>query len=202
MDGSGRPHYTCPAIIDPTSPEPTTVSDSTPIALYIETAYPDVGPKVFPDTSKEAQLEFMNTAVGGIVEPIRDLIQADVPGILDPRGAEYFYRTRSALRKKPLETICPAGSDERKQAWQELKRGLDAIAKIYDRNVEGKGEYFAGTDITYADIFLASILLWARVPSDKDQDMNVDSVWEGIAKLDEGRWAKFMQKFEPLLQVH
>ncbi|KAG9049107.1 hypothetical protein FS837_011119 [Tulasnella sp. UAMH 9824] len=201
-DGSGRPHYTCPAIIDPTSPEPTKVSDSTPIALYIEEAYPDVGPKVFPEASKEAQLEFFDTTVHDIIEPIRSLIIASVPAILDPRGAEYFYRTRTAIRKKPLETVCLAGSDERKQAWEDLKRGLDAIAKIYDRNVEGKGEYFAGTEITYADIFLASIFLWARVPSDRDRDMEVDSVWGGIAKLDEGRWAKFMEKFEGLLQVH
>ncbi|KIO34683.1 hypothetical protein M407DRAFT_16645 [Tulasnella calospora MUT 4182] len=201
-DGSGRPHYTCPAIIDPTSPEPTKLSDSTPIALYIEETYPNVGPKVFPDASKDAQLEFIDTVVWDIIHPISSLVTAQVPAILDPRGSEYFYRERSALRGKPLETVCLAGSDERKQAWEDLKRGLDAIAKIYDRNVEGKGEYFAGSDITYADIYLAAIFLWARIPSDRDQDLNVDSVWGGIAKLNDGRWEKFMQKFEGLLQVN
>ncbi|KAG8954393.1 hypothetical protein FRC04_011719 [Tulasnella sp. 424] len=200
-DGSGRPHYTCPAIIDPTTPEPTKLSDSTPITLYLEEAYKGVGPTVFPDGTKDAQLEFIDAVAVDASIAVGSLVRPAVPGILDPRGSEYFYRARSADLGKPLETVCLAGSDERKQTWEDLKRALDAIAKVYDQNVEGKGEYFAGTDITYADICLAAIFMWARIPSDRDKDMGVDSVWGGIAKLDEGRWAKFMQKFEGLLQV-
>ncbi|KAG9013754.1 hypothetical protein FRB90_005714 [Tulasnella sp. 427] len=201
LKSDGRPHFTCPAIIDPITPEPTKISDSTAIALYLEDTYPDVGPQVFPGDTKDAQLEFIEIIHSKIFSPISSLQVASLPAILDPPGSEYIYRTRTASRGKPLDTVCEAGSEERRLAWEELKHGLHVVAETFDKNIEGKGEYFIGTAITYVDIFLAATCIWTRMPSDRDRDVGVNSVWEGIAKLDGGRWAQFMEKFEDLLQV-
>ncbi|KAG8909428.1 hypothetical protein FRC00_010131, partial [Tulasnella sp. 408] len=97
--------------------------------------------------------------------------------------------------------ICPAGSEERKEAWEELKVVLDKIAEIYDKNPEGKGEYFTGSAISYVDIWLAAFFVWSKVPCDRDPELGADCVWDVIEKLNNGRWARFMRKFDNYLQV-
>ncbi|KAG9012244.1 hypothetical protein FRB90_006740 [Tulasnella sp. 427] len=201
-DGSGRPHYTCPSIIDPTTPESTRVTESTEIALYLEDAYPEVQPKVFPQGGREAQLEFIKVVKPLIVEPAIKLILPQMPAILlDPRGSEYFERTRTINYGRPLQSLCLAGTEERKKAWEDFKTGLSKVAEIYDKNPEGKGEYFTGNAISYADIWLAALFLWCKVPCDRDPELGAGSVWDVVEKLNDGRWARFMAKFDDYLQV-
>ncbi|KAG8923975.1 hypothetical protein FRC00_005652 [Tulasnella sp. 408] len=201
-DGSGRPHYTCPSIIDPTAPKPTTVTESTAIAQYLEDAYPDVQPKVFPEGTREAQLEFIKD-VSAVIFPLAvKLILPQMPKILlDPRGSEYFEQTRTVNYGRPLQGICPAGSEERKKAWEEFKAALDRVAETYDKNPEGKGEYFTGSAISYVDIWLAALFIWSKVPCDRDPELGAKCAWDVIEKLNDGRWAVFMHKFDNYLQV-
>ncbi|KAG9043048.1 hypothetical protein FS837_010101 [Tulasnella sp. UAMH 9824] len=201
-DGSGRPYYTCPSIIDPTAPKLTTVTESTAIAQYLEDAYPDVQPRVFPEGTREAQLEFIKDISAIIYWPAIKLFLPQAPKIiLDPRGSEYFEQSRALYFGRPLQGICPAGSEERKEAWEELKAVLDKIAEIYDKNPEGDGEYFTGSAISYVDIWLATFFVWSKVPCDRDPDLGAQCVWDVIEKLNDGRWARFMRKFDNYLQV-
>ncbi|KIO30778.1 hypothetical protein M407DRAFT_242039 [Tulasnella calospora MUT 4182] len=201
-DGSGRPHYTCPSIIDPTAPKPTTVTESSAIAQYLEDAYPDVQPKIFPDGTREAQLQFIKDFLPVFVPPACTLILPQMPNILlDPRGSEYFEQTRTVNYGRPLQGIGLAGSEERKKAWEEFKAGLDKVAEIYDKNPEGNGEYFTGNAISFVDIWLAALFIWSKVPCDRDPEVGAKSVWDVIEKLNDGRWARFMRKFDDYLQV-
>lgn len=201
-DGSGRPHYTCPSIIDPTSSNPSMVTESTAIAQYLEDAYPEVQPRVFPEGTREAQLEFTKDAMLLVGVPTIQLILPQVPGILvDPRGSEYFERTRTVDYGRPLQEVCSTGSEERKKAWEDFKEGLNKVAEIYDRNTEGKGEYFTGSAISYVDIWLAAHFIWCKVPCDRDPELGVKRVWDVVEKLNDGRWARLMHKFDDYLQV-
>jgi len=197
----GSPLYTCPSILDPTVPAPTPVTDSLEIAFYLEKAYPST-PSLFPEGTKDAQLKFMQAVTELVIKPVRPLVMSGVPSSLeDPRGSEYFIRTRHLRWGRPLESLCPAGSEERKETWEKLKRGLDEIAEAYDKNIEGNGEYFTGRSITYADIFLVATFLWTKfIPCDRDE--GVKSVWEIIQGLNGGRWAKLVAKFDDYTQVY
>lgn len=200
----GKPLYTCPSIIDPSaSPTPRRLTDSLVIAEYLEEAYQSYGPKLFPEGTKEQQLAFMNKVQSeGVIGHAAALVLGLCPANLeDPRGTQYFLDTRLQKLGKPLPEYHPAGSPERKEAWEGLKKDLDALAADYDKNMEGGGEYAVGKTITFADIFLVAIFLWMRfVPSDRD-GADVKCVWDVVKTWNGGHWAKLMDKFENHLQV-
>ncbi|KAG8906837.1 hypothetical protein FRB99_006012 [Tulasnella sp. 403] len=197
-----RPLYTCPAILDPTTPV-TPVADSLDIALYLDTAYPNHGTRLFPEEAKSKQLDFVQRFQRGFYEHLVLLMLPSVPEHLeDPRGAEYFIRTRKERRGYPLTEMCPAGSPQRQKGWDDLKNDLDVIAAIYDENVEGQGEYFVGTQITYPDICLAAAFLFTKLVQCDQDGPQVTSVWEMLQRLNGGRWAKLLAKFDGYLQVH
>lgn len=201
----GTPLYTCPAITDPNTVAPVLVAESTDIALYLDSTYSHVtrhGPRLFPEGTQQAQLDVVKRIGSGFANSLVNLLLPSVPSVLeDPRGADYFVRTRHERRGFPLSELCPAGSEARAAAWEALRKDLAEIASVYDQNGEGDGEYFSGCSITYVDIVMAALLLWTRlVPSGRDGD-STPFIWQEIAKLNGGRWARLLAKFEKYEQI-
>lgn len=137
----------------------------------------------------------------GLTDHAITLVRALAVEVLDARGAEFVNRTREKFLGRPVADVGHAGSTERKEAWDGLKRNLDDIAVTYDANKEGEGQFFVGKGITYADIYLVAIFLWLRyLPSDRDGP-DVKSCWDVVKTLNGGRWQKLMDRFEQYLVV-
>lgn len=190
-DGSDQ--YTCPAIIDPTTPEPTLVADSAKIAAYLEKAYPDSleHPTLFPaDLGSKIQerIDQMNST---LTMPLIFMMLPSVPdNLVDPRGKEYFLFTREKRRGYPLSEMLPAGSAARKENWERIKEALDALDAVFE------GDLLFGDRVTYADIVLAALLSFTIDVPDGRDGPDVEYLWQLIAPLNGGRWARFMEKME------
>ncbi|KAG9014008.1 hypothetical protein FRB94_000205 [Tulasnella sp. JGI-2019a] len=200
------PLYTCPAIIDYIAdPNGIRLVDSTIIAHYLDETYASekYGPTLFPEGTRAAQFAFIDDLErgDGLRGCVRNLIMASVPEALDPRGAAYFRQAREKAFSKPITEVCCEGSVERKEAWDGLKSSLDSVATAYDANRDGEGRFLIGTGVTYADMYLISILMWMRsVPSDRDGP-DAKSGWDILRTLNEGRWQRMMDSFDNYFQV-
>ena len=199
----GRDLYTCPAIIDPTSPEPTRIADSTYIAEYLDSAYSEAryGPSLFPGNSKTAQLAFIDDILTPVAKAMRDLVLPLVPYVLeDPRGSEYYLETKRGNGGETLDRLCTSESASRAAAIKLLERNLDLVARCYDTHPDGENYLYLGDGIAYVDIWLMGNFLWARfIPSDRDGEAG--SVWDIIKSLNGGRWMRLMETFESHLQI-
>ncbi|KAG8863253.1 hypothetical protein FRB96_008744 [Tulasnella sp. 330] len=202
---NGKDHYTCPSIVDYTVTPAKPLTESRVIAQYLDEKYASEeqhGPKLFPDGTEEAQLAFIKEFESGIARDIAPLCIGGVPALLgDTRGVEYFCETREKIFGKPLPEFFPAGSLERKEAWDTFRKDLDELAVTYDKNKEGSGEYAFGKHITYVDMVVVAAFLYARfTPVDRDGP-EVKCVWDIVKTWNEGRWQRLMDKFEKYLQV-
>ena len=95
-----------------------------------------------------------------------------------------------------LEELAPSGSTKRVESWQEVEKGMGQIAAWLKAGLEeGEEErlFFMGNTvgITYADIRLASFLLWFKACFGRGSEE-----WGNIMAWDGGRWARFMTAFE------
>lgn len=199
----GGPLYTVPSIIDHQTTPPTLLSDSTPIAQYLEKAYAE-GPKLFPEGTEARQLQFIESmhVPGGFEDSVSFLMMPlTSQNLYFPEDEEYFNRTKHGRFGVSMADMCPAGSVERRECWDAVKKSLDAMAAFYDSNVEGGGEFAVGKTVTYADVVVAAILLWTQViPSDRDGP-GVTSLWELIAPLNGGKWERLLSKFDDFRSV-
>ncbi|KAG8897635.1 hypothetical protein FRB99_008019 [Tulasnella sp. 403] len=198
----GSPLYTCPAIIDPTTP-PSLIADSPNVVEYLDTHH-GTSERLFPDGTKQAQLDFYHRLADGEFErlAIHLLLPSVATTLEDPRSVEYFLRTKSDWLARPLLDVCPAGSRERAETWKLFKEELTKVAAIYDRNEEGKGLFFTGTSLTFADLVLGAYFMWfSLTPCDRDGE-GVSNLWDVVKTLDGGRWLRFMGNIETYTQIH
>jgi glutathione S-transferase len=200
VNKDGSNHYSCPSIADPTPNGPVYVSDSVNIAEYLVRTYSSNKPPVFPTGTKAAIHLFLDDLSDLLHKNLGKLVVALVPAWLDPRGAEYFHRTRRIRWGRTADEHYPPGP-ERDAAWELLKKDLDRLASLYDKNDESD-IFFIGSHLTYADMAVVALLLWAKiVPSDRDGP-NYKCVWDGIKGLNGGRWERLMKECDAYLQVN
>lgn len=175
----GTDHYTLPVIYDPSTE--AVVADSAVIAKYLDTTYPDT-PRLFPEGTGAFQSLFPHVLRPTVAGHIRFILVARIWEVLNPPSQEYFRRTREAAFGKKLEEL--------KGDWGALEEGLGRIKSCLDANGKGKDLLFMGDRITFADIQLASTLLWVRrIAGEESED------WKKITTMHDGRWAQFMAQF-------
>jgi len=177
----GRDHYTLPVIYDPSTE--SVVMDSDSIARYLEKTYPDT-PKLFPEGTLAFQHAFCLLIRPTVMTPILNLVVAGVWKLLRPRSQEYYRETMEASFGRKLEEI---GSED---DWKALESGLERTRDCLDANGEGKNVLLMGDRIVWADILLASVVIWLRVTAGEDSDD-----WKRLVSLHGGRWAEFMEQF-------
>ena len=183
----GTPYYTLPMIYDPTTQ--TVITGSTEIVKYLDTTYPNT-PQLFPGGSYALQIAGADIIWGACGEALFMNIVARLNGALSERSQEYFRRTREAELGAVLEKI---GGDE---YWKSMEDGLGKVQNWLDANGKGKNELFGGDKICYADIQLASILIWARVICGEESDD-----WKRIAEWHSGRWGRYLEFFDKYASV-
>lgn len=178
----GRPHYTLPVIYDPSTK--AVVADSAEIAKYLDRTYPDT-PKLFPDGTLGYQAVFLDVVRPMVSMPLLQILISRVCGSLNEPSAVYFRKTREEAFGKTLEEL------NTEEMWQKLEQALERLKGYFEANGAGKDLLLMGDRVSFCDLQIASLLVWARVVAGEDsQD------WKRIISFQDGRWVKFMEQFK------
>jgi glutathione S-transferase len=86
---------------------------------------------------------------------------------------------------KKLEEVSPMGP-ERDSHWKKLKDRLDVIDGWLAK-VESGQVYIAGDSLSFADIILASRLMWMKRVFGEDSQL-----WKDVSTWNEGRWDRIL----------
>ncbi|THH21272.1 hypothetical protein EW146_g252 [Bondarzewia mesenterica] len=128
----GSPYYTVPFIYDPLTC--THVSDSLPIAQYLERTYPD-SPRLFPDG--------MHAAL---------------------RAFEDMWHDRVLQHLFPLMTnlndLAPV--EKHPELWDRVRTGLGRVDAYMNANGEDPTKFWLGDRVSYADVTMAGWLVWVK----------------------------------------
>jgi glutathione S-transferase len=153
---SARP-YTLPAISHKgsiTDNADGILMDSERIAMYIDKLYPS--PPLFPSGDASfALVEAVQKTLALMSPSFRQLIIPNVPSGLDPRGREYFIRTRSVAFGKPLADVRPTDEAELDGLWKVVEKESVTLLQLLGEN---EGPFFEGDRAGFADIIVASTL--------------------------------------------
>ncbi|KAF8798616.1 hypothetical protein BYT27DRAFT_7177613 [Phlegmacium glaucopus] len=180
---NGNPHYTLPAIHDPSTG--TYLADSLLIAEYLEKTYPDT-PSVFPYQTESLQHAFQ-FAFWESLAPVRPfIITAIFPKLGTRRSEEYYRRTREHFLGKPLEEVVPVGR-ERIEQWAKFQEGMNKVDECLAKT-DPKGPFVMGDTISWADFFLSGYLIWFKIVWGEDSEE-----WKDIASWNEGRWDNLLR---------
>ncbi|KAH8087888.1 hypothetical protein BXZ70DRAFT_540065 [Cristinia sonorae] len=193
-DDGITPHYTLPVMYDASTS--TVISDSTAIIAYLDKTYPQ-HPRVIPPEMGGLYAAFQDTVDEAFAKKAYRLTVYPTARLFGERGLEYYTRTREAVLGMKLEEAAPPGSKAREKTMQELEDGLRRVAGWYDKarprvdGGEGSVVFIHGTQSPcFADLFVAVRLLWLKIGVGEGSE-----VWSRVLKLDQGRWAKFVEWF-------
>jgi len=148
--------YTLPAIIHKsvTSNPHGAMMDSLPINEHLDKVFPS--PPLFPSGDASYALVVAVGKIISLLTPVfRSLIIPRVPGALDPRGAEYFVRTRTEWFGKPLAEVLPSNQKEIDELWTLVKTESAVLIKMLKGREGKKGPFFEGETAGFADLLLA-----------------------------------------------
>lgn len=145
--------------------------DSTPIAQFIESTYPN--PPVPLTSELGREIEAKARAVVG--KTFYNSVMPREINILSPRSQEFFRRTREAALGHPLEDLL----DEEENSWNSLAEGIGAVGKLMQTN-KADGPLVLGAQPSYTDFFIAGSLQSARMVD--------EGVFQRLIK-DPGHWA-------------
>lgn len=153
---AGTP-YTLPAIVHKasiTSGPNGAMMDSLPIIQHLDKTYPS--PPLFPSGDASYALVLAVGKIASLMAPaFRQLIIPCVVDSLDPRGAEYFTRTRTAAFGKPLADVRPKDKESIDALWQLVEKESAALLEIYTGREGKKGPFIEGEKPGYADLVLS-----------------------------------------------
>ncbi|KAF5334050.1 hypothetical protein D9758_017508 [Tetrapyrgos nigripes] len=146
---NGKPWYTLPAIVDPSTG--VALADSFAIAEYLDKTYPDK-PLLMPSHTKALQTAF-NEAVLAHVRPIFPFVLVKFCGLVHPVSEEYFRRTRIVLFGKSVDEMVPQGENA-KEEWKKLEEGFGKIAGWMKED-----EFVMGDTVSFADFVVGGWLI-------------------------------------------
>ncbi|KAJ3486894.1 hypothetical protein NLJ89_g11766 [Agrocybe chaxingu] len=184
-DGSGRDHYTLPAIYDPSTG--AYVSDSFAIAQYLDKTYPDT-PRIFPGGTDGLQAAFEPAFRSNLGELWRFAILAECVG-LNPVSEEYFRRTRKEIGGKTIEEVVPKG-EEAVKVWKGVEEGLGRVDAWYQKN-DGKGRYLLGETLSWGDFVVAGYLICSKIIWGEES-----REWKDIGSWHGGRWKALIESLK------
>lgn len=128
--------------------------DSLPIVLHLDRTFPSN--PLFPSgDASYALMLAVEKISGGAMPAFKSLILPRVPEKLDPRGKEYFIRTRSERFGKPLAEILPTDEAEIKELHKLVETAMETIVNMLKGREGKKGPFFEGEKAGYVDLTLA-----------------------------------------------
>ena len=172
----GSDVYTLPVLRDPN--DGAIITDSFDIAVYLDNTYPEK--PVFPKDTKSLISAFDIAYVGQIWPAVKfPLVRAKE--ILREGSVEYYLSTRQKYFNQKLEEWSPEGP-ERDQHWSALEKAFTTVKTWYDKT---DGRWITGDTFSYADILVASSLVWLSKVLHDDE-------WRRLTTWNDGAWEKLL----------
>ncbi|KAH8813703.1 hypothetical protein DL96DRAFT_1820963 [Flagelloscypha sp. PMI_526] len=178
----GSPLYTCPFIYD--SKTGKAVSDSWNIVQYLDETYPDT-PRLVPQGLNGLVKVFIDEAGSKLLPAFAPYNLSKTGEVLNPASQPFFFETRSSLIGITLAEL------DARANWDTVKASLDWLEGVIEQNKKG-GQYIVGDQLTYADIFVGSLMRWFVVHGKESQ------LWKDLVTLNGGRWGKLLEELEVL----
>ena len=144
--------YTVPVIQH--TPTSKYIMDSTLIAQFLESTYPDPPVPLTSELGREIEAKARDL----IGPTFRVSITPRETGVLSPRAAEYFRRTREADLGHRLEDEL----DKEEQNWNAIGDGLRVLGELMQTH-QADGPFVLGARPSYTDFFITGSLQSARV---------------------------------------
>ncbi|KAF5341607.1 hypothetical protein D9758_014086 [Tetrapyrgos nigripes] len=180
---SGKPSYTLPAIVDPSTG--AALADSLVIAEYLDKAYPDK-PLLMPSSTKALQLAFEQAVLSSIGPMFFQFILIKLCDVVNPASEEYFRRSRVSLFGKSVEDLVPKG-ESAKEEWKKLEAGFGKIAGWMKED-----KFVMGDTVSFADFVIGGWIITSKIAWGEDSQE-----WKDIAEWHDGRWSKLVKNLEP-----
>ncbi|KAJ5820268.1 Glutathione S-transferase-like protein ustS [Penicillium riverlandense] len=187
--------YTLPAIIHKSvkSNPNGAMMDSRPIAVHLDKTFPSR--PLFPSGDASYALSVaVEKAIGGLRPAMMPLILPRVAEHMDPRGKEYFVRTRSEIFGKPLAEVRPTDQEGIQALWEILQNEFKFFVTLL-KGREGKtGPFFEGDKPGYADMVLVCWIAffhrfdldaWEMIMSQGDGELK--ALWDACLPWMEGQ---------------
>ncbi|PLB35656.1 uncharacterized protein BDW47DRAFT_59982 [Aspergillus candidus] len=172
--------FTLPAISHPptvTENPHGALMDSFAIAAHLDRNFPS--PPLFPSLDASYALALaVDKLINKVAAKGRTLIIPRIADILDPRGREYFIKTRSAWFGMPLSQLRPRDEREVRAMVDGMKTELATIAQMLRGRIGKKGPFFEGVRPGYADFLVVAFLAWVE-RADKELWRELVSVGDG-----------------------
>lgn len=180
----GSPLYTLPAIYDPSTG--AAVSESTDIAIYLDTAYPDT-PKLFPPGSRALQRDILDVHFKPGSMTVLQFTMPAVYTVLNPVSQEFFRRTKEIVFGMTIEELSPKGK-RREEEWAKVK---DEFSTIDRRLPHEKDTYIMGNKVSFLDFIVASHILSMKTLLGENS-----AEWNDIKAWNAGRWLAIVKSIE------
>ncbi|KAL4870849.1 hypothetical protein BDV12DRAFT_195048 [Aspergillus spectabilis] len=177
--GIGHVAYTLPAITHPsiTATPSGTLMESLLIACHLEEQFPER--PIFPSGDASYSLAL---AVHRIINLVSSagytLLIPSIARILDPRGQEYYIRTRTAMFGKPLAEVRPTDEVVVTEMIEKMKKEMAPIVQMLKGKPGKKGPFFENETPGYADFIVESFLIWYKFADER--------IWEELVGLGDG----------------
>lgn len=190
--------YTLPAILHPASiPTPASgaLNDSLPIALHLDATFPAPEyPALFPTKASYALALAVQKILSQAIQKGATIVIPKIPAILDPRGREYFLRTREQRFGKPLSEVAPKEGPQLEAVWKAMRTELEVLAGMLRGKEEGgmRGPFFEGETVGYADFLVVSFLAWFERADRGD--------WERLCRIGEGEFGRLWEASRGFLE--
>ncbi|KAL3432273.1 hypothetical protein BDV09DRAFT_174519 [Aspergillus tetrazonus] len=171
--------YTLPAICHPSvkSTPSGAMNDSLPIARHLEEHFPER--PIFPSGDASYALAVaVNKLMGRVGFAVYKLVIVPIADILDPRGKEYYHRTRSEKWGMPFEEIRPTDEKQCQEMLETAKTEMAIIVRMLKGKTGKTGPFFEGEKAGYADFLVMAFLVWFRIADEK--------VWKALVELGDG----------------
>ncbi|KAF9266442.1 hypothetical protein L218DRAFT_896469 [Marasmius fiardii PR-910] len=177
----GSPLYTFPVIRDRSTG--AVISDSLPIAEYIEKQYPNKPSSIPAGTTalhRAFDAVFQTKALGNL----RPLLLPKVPEVLNEASIDFFLRTRKERLGIPLADFYPKDPVEQ---WKKVEADLEVVAGWFKDS-----EFIGGDEPVFADFVTAGWIGFARTlyGAESPEWKKLGGTFQG------GRWGRLLESLK------
>ncbi|PLB52642.1 hypothetical protein P170DRAFT_434355 [Aspergillus steynii IBT 23096] len=151
--------------------------DSFAVAAHLDRTFPS--PPLFPSRDASYALALaVDRLVASVTSRCFMLVIPRAAEFLDPRGREYFIKTRSARFGKPLSEVRPQDADQVRAIINAAATEMAPLAQMLRGRLGKNGPFLEGERPGYADFLIVSFLVWIE-RCDKE-------LWTALLKVGEG----------------
>lgn len=188
MKPDGTPHYTLPAIHDPSTG--SYISDSFAIAVYLDATYPSA-PLILPHGTQGLQASF-DSAFAPEVKGLWPIVYPIIVSNMNESSANYLKANNSTTAGEPIPDAEVLLAKTEQDLWK-----VHGWYENASRSSGDKGPFLMGEVVSWADfVVCAQFLGWRTIlgPGTKE--------WKYMEKWNAGKWGALVENLGKYQGVH